>query len=449
MAKQTQKDLTTGSPTKLILGFLIPLLFGLLFQQVYNLVDTVIVGKYLGVSALAAVGATGSINFLILGFCNGTCSGFAIPVAQMFGAKDYKALKKYVGNSIIIAALFATTVTVLTTVLCRNILNWMHTPSDIIDMSYSYIFVIFAGIPFTVLFNLLSGYIRSLGDSKTPLYFLVICSFLNIGMDLLFIIKFNMGVMGAGLATIIAQAISGLLCLILVIRKFNLLHVSKDDMKLSSHFVTNLIRMGFPMGFQFSITAIGSVILQTNLNTLGSIFVASNTAAIRISCIMMCPLDALGQTMATYSGQNIGAGKLDRIGKGLKSANIMGWIYSTFALAIAYFLGKYIILAFVDASETDVIKYAFQMLVINIAAYYFLVEVNNIRSTIQGIGFPAFSLFSGLSEMIARAVIGAIFIPWLGFNAACFASPFAWILADIFLIPGYFHCMKKLKERIN
>ena len=449
MAKQTQKDLTTGSPTKLILGFLIPLLFGLLFQQVYNLVDTVIVGKYLGVSALAAVGATGSINFLILGFCNGTCSGFAIPVAQMFGAKDYKALKKYVGNSIIIAALFATTVTVLTTVLCRNILNWMHTPSDIIDMSYSYIFVIFAGIPFNVLFNLLSGYIRSLGDSKTPLYFLVICSFLNIGMDLLFIIKFNMGVMGAGLATIIAQAISGLLCLILVIRKFNLLHVSKDDMKLSSHFVTNLIRMGFPMGFQFSITAIGSVILQTNLNTLGSIFVASNTAAIRISCIMMCPLDALGQTMATYSGQNIGAGKLDRIGKGLKSANIMGWIYSTFALAIAYFLGKYIILAFVDASETDVIKYAFQMLVINIAAYYFLVEVNNIRSTIQGIGFPAFSLFSGLSEMIARAVIGAIFIPWLGFNAACFASPFAWILADIFLIPGYFHCMKKLKERIN
>lgn len=447
MAKQNTKDLTVGSPTKLILGFLVPLLFGLLFQQVYNLVDTVIVGKYLGVTALAGVGATGSINFLILGFCNGTCSGFAIPVAQMYGAKDYKALKKYVGNSIILAAVFAGIVTLLTTLLCHHILAWMHTPTDIVDMSYDYIFVIFAGIPFTVLFNLLSGYIRSLGDSKTPLMFLIICSFLNIGMDLLFIIKLNLGVMGAALATIIAQAISGILCLILVIKKFDLLHVTREDLKLSSHFAVTLMRMGFPMGFQFSITAIGSVILQTNLNTLGSVFVASNTAAIRISGILMCPLDALGQTMATYSGQNIGAGKIDRIGKGLKSAIVMGWIYSTIALLISIFLGKYIILAFVDASEAEVIKYAFQLLVTNIAFYYFLVEVNTIRSTIQGIGFSSFSLFSGLSEMIARTIIGAVFIPLFGFNAACFASPFAWVLADIFLIPGYYHCMKKIKAR--
>lgn len=446
---KTQKDLTNGSPAKLILGFLVPLLMGLLFQQVYNLVDTVIVGKFLGVSALAAVGATGSINFLILGFCNGTCSGFAIPIAQMFGAKDYKALKKYVGNSIILSIIFAGTVTLLTTILCRQILTWMHTPSDIINMSYDYIFVIFAGIPFTVLYNLLSGYIRSLGDSKTPLYFLIICSILNIGMDLLFIIKFNMGVRGAGLATIIAQAISGILCFILVLKKFDLLHISAEDLKLETKYASTLMKMGFPMGFQFSITAIGSVILQTNLNNLGSVYVASNTAAIRISGIMMCPLDALGQTMATYSGQNIGAGKIDRIGKGLKSANIMGWIYSTFALAVTYFFGRYIILAFVDASETQVIKYAFKLLLTNIAFYYSLVEVNNIRSTIQGIGFSAFALFSGVSEMIARALIGAVFIPWLGFNAACFASPSAWVLADIFLIPGYFYCIKKLKARMH
>lgn len=447
MAKQNAKDLTVGSPTKLILGFLVPLLFGLLFQQVYNLVDTVIVGKYLGVTALAGVGATGSINFLILGFCNGTCSGFSIPVAQQYGAKDFKALKKYVGNAVVLAIIFAGIVTLLTTTLCHQILAWMHTPDDIVSMSYDYIFVIFAGIPFTVLVSLLSGFIRSLGDSKTPLIFLIICSFLNIGMDLLFILKFGMGVKGAGLATIIAQAISGILCLILVVKKFDLLHITKEDLKLSPHFSHTLIRMGFPMGFQFSITAIGSVILQTNLNTLGSIYVAANTAAIRISGILMCPLDALGQTMATYSGQNIGAGKIDRIGKGLKSANIMGWIYSTLALFIAFFLGKYIILAFVDAKETDVIKYAFQLLVTNIAFYYFLVEVGNIRSTIQGIGFSGFSLFSGVSEMIARTLIGAVFIPLFGFNAACFASPFAWVLADIFLVPGYYHCMKKIKAR--
>lgn len=449
MANKSTKDLTVGSPTKLILGFLFPLLFGLLFQQVYNLVDTVIVGKYLGVSALAGVGATGSINFLILGFCNGTCSGFAIPVAQMYGAKDFKALKKYVGNSIILAAIFAGIVTLSTTLLCHHILTWMHTPLDIIDMSYDYIFIIFAGIPFTVLFNLLSGFIRSLGDSKTPLYFLIFCSFLNIGMDLLFIIKFGMGVRGAALATIIAQAISGMLCLILVAKKFDLLHISASDLKLSNHFTTTLMRMGFPMGFQFSITAIGSVILQTNLNTLGSIYVAANTSAIRISCILMCPLDALGQTMATYSGQNIGAGKLDRIGKGLKSANIMGWIYSTIALLVSYFFGKFIILAFVDASETEVIKYSFQLLVTNVLFYYFLVEVNTIRTTIQGMGFSGLALFSGVSEMIARAVTGAVFIPWLGFNAACFASPFAWVLADVFLIPAYFYCSKKLRERLK
>jgi len=448
MAKQS-KDLTTGSPTKLILGFLVPLLFGLLFQQVYNLVDTVIVGKYLGVSALAGVGATGSINFLILGFCNGTCSGFSIPVAQMFGAKDYKGLKKYVGNSVVLAVIFAGIVTLVTTTLCHQILAWMHTPIDIIDMSYDYIFVIFAGIPFTVLFNLLSGFIRSLGDSKTPLIFLIVCSILNIGMDLLFIINFNMGVMGAGLATIIAQAISGILCLILVIRKFDLLHISKEDLKLENRYAVTLMRMGFPMGFQFSITAIGSVILQTNLNTLGSIYVAANTAAIRISCILMCPLDALGQTMATYSGQNIGAGKLERIGKGLKSANIMGWFYSTIALLISIFLGKFIILAFVNASEVEVIKYSYQLLVTNIAFYYALVEVNNIRSTIQGLGFSGFSLFSGLSEMVARTLIGAVFIPMFGFNAACFASPLAWVLADAFLIPAYFHCVKKINAHLN
>ena len=334
------KDMTQGEPMKLILGFSIPLLFGFLFQQFYNLVDTIIVGRFLGVEDLAAVGATGSINFLIIGFCMGVCNGFSIPISHKFGARDYVGMRKYVANCVWLGILFSISMTLLTTWLCRELLVLMQTPSDILEGAYTYIWIIFLGIPTTYLYNIVSGVIRALGDSKTPVIFLIMSSFINIGLDLFFIINLEMGVAGAAWATVIAQAVSGISCLIYMIKKFDVLHIQKEEWKIDIHMMQVLCGMGVPMGLQYSITAIGSVILQSATNTLGSAAVAAVTAAGRIGNFLACPFDAFGSTMATYGGQNVGAGTLERLGKGLKSCIILGAIYSVIALGISICFGE-------------------------------------------------------------------------------------------------------------
>lgn len=449
MASNTTKDMTSGSTMKLILGFAVPLLMGMLFQQVYSLVDTIIVGRFLGVSALAAVGATGSINFLIIGFCQGICNGFALPVAQRFGAKDYDGLRKYVGNSAVLSIIFGGAITLITVITCRPILELMQTPADIIDLSYHYIVVIFAGIPAIILYNILSAYLRSLGDSITPVIFLVLSAGLNIGLDLLFIVTFHWDVFGAAFATVLSQAVSGILCLILIIKKFDILHLAHDDWRLDWRYSKYLLIMGLPMGLQYSITAIGSVILQASVNTLGSIAVASMTAGSRISMFVVCPFDALGSTMATFGGQNVGAGRLDRLGRGLRSAVILGAIYSALILVVLIFFGRDLILLFVSANEAAVIAQAKQFLVTNAAFYLMLALVNIVRFLIQGMGFSGFAVFAGVFEMVARALVGLVFVPIFGFTAACFASPLAWVFADCFLIPAFFHCRKKLQNAMT
>lgn len=449
MASNTTKDMTSGSTMKLILGFAVPLLMGMLFQQVYSLVDTIIVGRFLGVSALAAVGATGSINFLIIGFCQGICNGFALPVAQRFGAKDYDGLRKYVGNSAVLSIIFGGAITLITVITCRPILELMQTPADIIDMSYHYIVVIFAGIPAIILYNILSAYLRSLGDSITPVIFLVLSAGLNIGLDLLFIVTFHWGVFGAAFATVLSQAVSGILCLILIIKKFDILHLAHDDWRLDWRYSKYLLIMGLPMGLQYSITAIGSVILQASVNTLGSTAVASMTAGSRISMFVVCPFDALGSTMATFGGQNVGAGRLDRLGRGLRSAVILGAVYSALILVVLIFFGRGLILLFVSANEAAVIAQAKQFLVTNAAFYLMLALVNIVRFLIQGMGFSGFAVFAGVFEMVARTLIGLVFVPIFGFTAACSANPLAWIFADCFLIPAFFHCRKKLQNAMT
>lgn len=449
MASNTTKDMTSGSTMKLILGFAVPLLMGMLFQQVYSLVDTIIVGRFLGVSALAAVGATGSINFLIVGFCQGICNGFALPVAQRFGAKDYDGLRKYVGNSAVLSIIFGGAITLITVIACRPILELMQTPADIIDLSYHYIVVIFAGIPAIMLYNILSAYLRSLGDSITPVIFLVLSAGLNIGLDLLFIVTFHWGVFGAAFATVLSQAVSGILCLILIIKRFDLLHLKREDWKLDWGYSRYLLIMGLPMGLQYSITAIGSVILQASVNTLGSTAVASMTAGSRISMFVVCPFDALGSTMATFGGQNVGAGRLDRLGRGLRSAVILGAIYSALILVVLIFFGRNLILLFVSAKEAAVIAQAKQFLVTNAAFYLMLALVNIVRFLIQGMGFSGFAVFAGVFEMVARTLVGLVFVPIFGFTAACSANPLAWIFADCFLIPAFFHCRKKLQNAMT
>ena len=442
------KDMTNGSPSRHILGFAVPMLFGMLFQQFYNLVDTIIVGKTLGVEALAGVGATGSINFMIIGFCMGVCNGFVIPVAQCFGAKKPADLRKYVFNGYICSIVFAIVLTLASVIFCRRILIIMNTPADIIDHAYNYIVVIFIGIPTVFLYNMVSGVIRSLGDSKTPVVFLVLSSIINVVLDFFLILVCKMGVAGAGWATVTSQLISGLTCLIYMYKKYDILKGDKSERVLDRRFITNLCMNGVPMGLQYSITAIGSTILQAAVNTLGSTYVAAMTAGSKMFNFTCCPFDALGSTMATYAGQNVGAAKIKRLGQGVRSAMIIGSVYSVLSLIALYFTTDYIALLFVNASETTIIALTRQFILASACFYIPLTGVNVVRFCIQGMGFSVFAISAGILEMIGRAFAAIILIPSIGFMGACLASPIAWIAAA-FLFPAFIHCAKKLNARHN
>lgn len=443
------KDMTNGSPSKHILGFAVPMLFGMLFQQFYNLVDTIIVGKTLGVEALAGVGATGSINFMIIGFCMGVCNGFVIPVAQCFGAKKPADLRKYVFNGYICSIVFAIVLTLASVIFCRRILIIMNTPADIIDHAYNYIVVIFIGIPTVFLYNMVSGVIRSLGDSKTPVVFLVLSSIINVVLDFFLILVCKMGVAGAGWATVTSQLVSGLTCLIYMYKKYDILKGDKSERVLDRRFITNLCMNGIPMGLQYSITAIGSTILQAAVNTLGSTYVAAMTAGSKMFNFTCCPFDALGSTMATYAGQNVGAAKIKRLGQGVRSAMIIGSVYSVLSLIALYFTTDYVALLFVNASETTIIALTRQFILASACFYIPLTGVNVVRFCIQGMGFSVFAISAGILEMIGRAFAAIILIPSIGFMGACLASPIAWIAADAFLFPAFIHCAKKLNARHN
>lgn len=407
------------------LKFSMPLLLGMLFQQFYNMMDAMIVGEFLGAKALAAVGGTGSINFMIIGFCMGVCNGFAIPVARAFGARDEVSLRKYVANSVWLAVVFSLVTTIIVGELCRDILIWMGTPSDIIEDSYAYIFVIFLGIPVVYLYNLLSGILRSLGDSKTPLYFLIISSLLNIILDLVAILVLDMGVGGAAWATVISQGISGVLCLMYIIKNYTILEIENEEWVPNGRFMKELCMMGIPMGLQYSITAIGSVILQTAVNSLGSMAIAAITAGNKINMIFCCPFDAMGSTMATYAGQNVGADKFDRVTDGIKSCSMMAIIYSVISCIVLTVFGETFALMFVNKEEVEVIQNAALLLKYTSLFFFPLALVNIVRFSIQGMGFA--------------------FVPMIGYVAACFAGPVAWVMADLFLIPAYFYVLKKLK----
>ena len=443
------KDLTVGSPMKLILGFAFPMFLGLLFQQFYSLVDTMIVGKYLGVDPFAGVGSTGSLNFIVIGFCMGLCSGFSVPISQSFGAKDFPLLRKMVTNSVWLCTFFSVVITTLMLLFCRPVLTWMNTPENIFEYAYIYIFIIFAGIPCTILYNMTAAILRALGDSKSPIIFLAISSAINIGLDLLLIIVFRMGVEGAALATVVSQGVSGVISIIYIKKKFNILAMEKGDWKLERHLAGKLTGVGIPMGLQYSITGIGSVILQTAVNGLGSIYVASMTAGSKINIFLACPFDALGQTMAPYAGQNIGARKLDRVGKGLRAACIIGFIVSGLMVIVVKLFGDQLTMLFLDEKDPVIMQNSTQFLIIVSAFYCLLTLVNTVRFTIQGMGFSSLAIIAGVMEMIARGIAGMLLVPAFGYLGACYSSPLAWLLADAFLIPAFFLCKRKVARQLE
>ena len=308
----TSKEMTAGPALPLILKFTLPLLLGNLLQQTYSLVDAAIVGKFLGINALASVGASTSVVFLILGFCNGCCGGFGIPVAQKFGARDYSTMRSYISVSLKLSVVMSVTIAIVTSILCADILQMMRTPENIFEGAYAYLLVTFIGVPFTFFYNLLSSIIRALGDSKTPFWFLLLSTVLNIVLDLFCILVLGWGVAGAAIATVISQGLSAVLCYIYMYRKFDILQSTPKERRFQSKLAKTLLYIGVPMGLQFSITAIGSIMLQSANNALGTACVAAFTAAMRIKMFFMCPFESLGMAMATYSGQNYGAGKPER-----------------------------------------------------------------------------------------------------------------------------------------
>ena len=450
MKKSVTKDMTSGSPMKLLLGFMLPLTFGLLFQQFYNMVDTIVVGNFLGVNALAGVGSTGSINFLVLGFCSGVCAGFAIPVAQKFGQKDYINLRKYVANTLYLGAGFALVLTLATTLLCGDILRLMDTKADFYHEAYDYIFVIFLGIPAMILYNLLSGILRSLGNSRAPLYFLLLSSGLNIVLDLVSVGLLDMGVEGPAWATVISQGICGVLCLVYIVKKFDVLKMLPGETRPSAPHMKRLCAMGIPMGLQYSITAIGCIVIQAATNGLGTVAVASVAAGGKVSQLFCAPMDALGTTAATYAGQNVGALRLDRVRQGLKDCLIIGISYALLSFVIIRFFGTSLASMFLDENEPEIVRQvlvnAQQYQITNSAMYIPLIFIYVYRFTIQGLGFSPHAIFAGAFEMAARCLVGLFMVPVLGFTAICWANPIAWIAGDLFLVPCYHYVMHRLKR---
>ena len=449
MARSAVKDMTQGSPLRLVLGFAGPLLFGFLFQQLYSFVDTAIVGRYLGAEALAAVGSTGSLNFLILGFCMGICSGFSIPIAQAFGAKDETELRRYVMHSVYLCAVISVLMALATGLLCPALLRLMDTPEEILGGAVSYIQLIFFAIPITVTYNMAGGIMRSLGDSKTPVVFLAMAALINIALDVTFILVFRLGVFGAALATVISQLASGAGCVIVIIKRYPILRMTRDDMKYRPFFTRQLLGMGIPFGLQYSITAIGSVMMQTSVNGLGTIAVAAVTAGGKLSAFFACVFDALASTMATFVGQNIGARKLERIDQGLRAAGVIGTMYCLMAITVIWLWGDRLVGLFIDAKEADVIALAHQFIKCNSAFYIPLLFVNIVRFSIQGMGFTKLAMFAGMAEMVARTLVAVAFVPLFGFAVACFANPAAWIAADLFLFPCYIRCMRHMRQRMR
>lgn len=439
------KDLTVGAPFRCIIGFWFPVFLGTLFQQLYNMVDTMIVGRYLGLNQLAGVGVTGALSFLVIGFCIGICSGFAIPVAQAFGAKDITALRRYVTNSVWYCGGISVLLTVLTVVFCKQMLVWMDTPKAAFSYAYLYIVVIFAGIPFTILYNMVSGVLRALGDSKSPVVFLVISSILNIGLDMLFIPVFGMDVEGAALATIIAQGISGFAGLVYLIKKFDILKMKKEDWKLRGSYLKKLTVVGLPMGLQYSITAIGSIVLQTAVNSFGEITVAGVAAGNKVYSLISCPLEAMGNTMATFAGQNMGAKKLDRIRKGLYQSTLACILLSVVTFGFIVLFGNQLSLLFIKKEEVEALAFAYEYILISSVGFPLLTFVLTVRFTIQGMGFSAFAMTAGVLEMIARSFVALVLPVHFGFISVCLANMCAWIAADVFLIPAFFYCKRKME----
>ena len=438
-------DMTTGNPVKLILLFSIPLLIGNIFQQFYSMVDTIIVGRFVGVEALAAVGTTGSMVFLVNGFVMGLTSGFAVLISQKYGAKDEAGVKKAVASSITLSIIATIIVTFISVISAKPLLTLMNTPSNIMKDASTYIIILYAGNVAIIFYNMMAAILRALGDSKTPLYFLIVSSVLNIILDLVLIINFKMGVAGAAYATVVSQGVSALLCVIYTYKKYKILRLKKEDFKVKKKYYRRHLKVGIPMALQFSITAIGIMTVQSAINIFGSTVIASYAASSKVLQLVMQPATTLGVTMATYCGQNIGAKRYDRIKLGVKRCVQISIITSLTSAMVLIFLGKYFVMMFVSNPDAEILSYAQQVL--NISAIFFipLGLIFVYRNALQGIGDSFIPMMAGVYELVARAVVAFTLPKVLEFMGICLADPVAWFAAVIPLAYTYYKREKSFK----
>lgn len=439
------KNLTSGNPAKLIVMFTLPLLLGNLFQQFYNMADAFIVGRILGVNALAAVGCTGAIMFLILGFAFGMASGFAIVTAQRFGAGDFAGVRRSYTVSLFLAGVGTVVLTVVSVVLARPFLVMMNTPADILEDAYTYTVIIMWGIGATMLFNLVSSMMRAVGDSRSPLVFLVIACLLNIALDYAFILGLGMGVEGAAYATIAAQGISGILCLIYAHFKLPVLQVTKRDWRFTKDDLIQHAKLGLPMGFQSSIIAIGALVMQFALNGLGTKYVAGVTAAQKIDAFATMPLMSFGVTMATYTAQNYGAAKYDRILKGVRQCCLISVSFAIIMGIVNIIFGQ-TLAGFFVGGDAEIAGYAHTYLIIIGINYFLLALLFIFRYTLQGLGKSFIPTIAGIMELVMRSFAAITFTRMFGFKGACSADPMAWLGACIPLTIAYVLTAKRVKN---
>lgn len=438
------RDLTVGGPAKLIFSFAVPLIIGNVFQQMYALVDTLLVGRFLGVSALAAVGCCGSLMFLMIGLVLGFTNGLAIYTGQRFGAGDMAGVRKSAAACLAICIVTAIILTSIGMFIAKPMLLFMNTPAAILDNAYSFISIIYAGTTVTIMFNMLMNFIRALGDSRTPLYFLIFATVINILLEIIFILSLGLGIAGAAAATVISQLLSAILCFIYIAKKMPILRFKKEDWHMNANFIWQHLRIGIPMGFQASIIAVGAIILQIALNGLGEIAVAAYAAAQKIDAIAIMPMMSFGMAMAAYTAQNYGARKIDRINDGVKKCMFMS---GGFALVIAVILitfGPVMLEQFVGASEQKVIEYGHLYLIIDGINYIVLSFLFIYRFTLQGLGQSIVPTIAGVMELIMRAAAAIFLVKIWGYTGACFANPLAWIGSCVPLAIMYYYTKKHI-----
>lgn len=441
------RTLTKGNPLKLVFFFTIPLLIGNLFQQLYSFMDALIVGRTIGKDALAAVGATSSINFLIIGFAQGLTAGLSVLTAQAFGARDERGVRKSFGTSVWISAAIALVLTIVAVAMTRPMLVLMQTPPDILEDSIAFVRVIFYGIFASMAFNLLSNMMRALGDSRTPLIFLIIATVINIILEFTFILGFHMGVAGAGWATVTAQVISALLCWWYIKRRIPLLNIHKEDLIIDWAAIKHHVVVGMPMGFSMSIIAIGSIILQVMLNTLGTDAVAAYTAAGRIDQIATLPASSFGVTMATYAAQNLGAREYGRIRHGVHQTLLLNVGISAVFGALIIVFSKPLVNLFLGPNQPAVTALAQTYFHFNASMYWLLAILFTMRNLLQGLGHTLVPTVAGLFELMMRAFAGIILVSHLGFTGAAMANPLAWAGSVFVLVNMYIRTMRKIRQK--